>query len=203
MSTRKPPQQLRRLGRRAVEGILDADLAVDKRVEPPLVTAEEWLAAHEAEASAEDQHRKITDDHELSDVAIQRDQEQKEVASGTPVAESPEPDIRQQVADEGRAETPAAGDRARDEVRTPSADETAESVRRAQQALRELVHRQAVEARHAQDEANDEASRWHADKESRATGDRAQPAWLKTPTKHSSLGPLSSDRFGLCSRWSA
>jgi hypothetical protein len=54
-------------------------------------------------------------------------------------------------------------------VRVPTADETAESVRRAQRALQELKQRQAAEARHAEGEAREEASRWHSDQESRAT----------------------------------
>jgi hypothetical protein len=56
-----------------------------------------------------------------------------------------------------------------DEVRVPTADETAQSVRHAQRALHELKHRQAVEARHAEDEAREDMSRWHANQESRAT----------------------------------
>jgi hypothetical protein len=46
-----------------------------------------------------------------------------------------------------------------DEVRVPTADETAQSVRRARRALQELKHRQAAEARHAEDEGQEEASR--------------------------------------------
>jgi hypothetical protein len=61
-----------------------------------------------------------------------------------------------------------ARDRAADEVRVPTADETAESVRRAQRALQELKNRQAAEARHAEDEAIEDISRWHADQKSRA-----------------------------------
>ena len=59
-------------------------------------------------------------------------------------------------------------------MRVPTADETAESVRRAQRALQELKHRQAADARHAEDEARDEASRWHADQETRATDHEAR-----------------------------
>ena len=65
-------------------------------------------------------------------------------------------------------------DRAADEVRVPPADETAESVRRAQRALQELKHRQAAEARHAEDDAREEVSRWHADQEPRATDHEAR-----------------------------
>ena len=54
-------------------------------------------------------------------------------------------------------------------MRVPTADETAESVRRAQRALQELKNRQAAEARHAEDQAVEDMSRWHADQESRTT----------------------------------
>ena len=145
----------------------------DQPAEPPPVTAEEWLAAHDAEAKAEDPHRNITDDHDLADIADQRAQDQREVDHRKPLAQSPEPEIRDQTADHGTAES-IPRDRAADEVRVPTADETAESVRRAQRALQELKHRQAAEARHAEDEAGEEVSRWHAHRELRATDHQAR-----------------------------
>jgi hypothetical protein len=48
-------------------------------------------------------------------------------------------------------------------TRVPSADETAESVRRAQRALCELKQRQALEVRHTEEDARDEADRRHID----------------------------------------
>ena len=146
----------------------------DQPAEPPPVTAEEWLAAHDAEAKAEDPYRKITDEHDLADVADQRAKDQREGGHGKPLTQSPEPDIREETAQQGTAEKSVARDRAADEVRVPTADETAESVRRAQRALQELKHRQAAEARHAEDEAREEVSRWHADQESRATDHEAR-----------------------------
>jgi hypothetical protein len=71
-----------------------------------------------------------------------------------------------------------ARNRAADEVRVPTAEETAESVRRAQRALQELKHREAAEARHAEEEAQEESSRWHADQ--RATDQDARGG----PTNH-------------------
>ena len=65
-------------------------------------------------------------------------------------------------------------DRAADEVRVPTAEETAESVGRAQRALQEAKQRRAAEARHAEDEARDEASRWQVDQEYRATDHEAR-----------------------------
>jgi hypothetical protein len=71
-------------------------------------------------------------------------------------------DIRQEAAAE-----PARDDgHDPDAVRVPSSDETAESVRRAQRALTELKQRQAIEDRHAADEARDrdaELAHWRED----------------------------------------
>ena len=53
-----------------------------------------------------------------------------------------------------------------DAPRVPSADETAEAVRRAQRALIEIQHRREAEERHAAAEAearDEELARWHAD----------------------------------------
>ena len=97
--------------------------------------------------------------------------------AASPVAE---PDIREETAKLGTAEKSVARNRAADEVRVPTADETAESVRRAQRALQELKHRQAAETRHAEDEAQEEVSRWHADQESRATDQEVESG----PTNH-------------------
>ena len=142
--------------------------------EPPPVTAEEWLAAHEAEAKAEDPYRKISEDHDLAEVADQRTTDQREGSHDKALALSPEPDIREETAEEGTVQKTSARDRAADEVRVPTADETAESVRRAQRALQEVKQRRAAEARHTEDEAREEASRWHADQETRATDHEAR-----------------------------
>lgn len=123
--------------------------------EPPPVTAKEWLAAHDAEARAEDAHRPITDDHDLADAADQRARDQRDAgAEESPAkpAELPPRDIREEAAEETDAKRPPAADLAADAVRVPSADETAESIRRAQRALQELKQRQATDARQAEDE---------------------------------------------------
>jgi hypothetical protein len=152
----------------------------DQRPEPPPVTAREWLDAHDAAARAEDPYRPITDDHDLTDVDHQRTRDQREAGPAQPPPESAESaprDIRQEAAEDTDADKRAARDHAADTVRIPTADETAESVRRAQHALQELKHRQADDARHAEDEANDEASRWHPDPETRASDDELEPVW--------------------------
>jgi hypothetical protein len=142
----------------------------DQAPEPLPVTAEEWLTAHDTGAKAEDPHRKITDEHDLAEIEDQRAKDQRDVGHRTTLAPSPETDIRDETGQESTAKKPMSINRAVDEVRVPTADETAESVRRAQRALNELKHRQAVEARHAEDEARENTSRWHANQESRATG---------------------------------
>ena len=71
-------------------------------------------------------------------------------------------DIRQEAA----AEPDRDDGHDPDTVRVPSSDETAESVRRAQRALTELKQRQAIEGRHAADEArerDEELANWRDD----------------------------------------
>jgi hypothetical protein len=65
----------------------------DQPPEPSPVTTKEWLAAHDAEAKAEDPYRTITDDHDLAEVADQRAQDQRDIDRGKPLAQSPEPFI--------------------------------------------------------------------------------------------------------------
>ena len=86
-------------------------------------------------------------------------------------------DIRQAAADESDADQRATRDRAADAVQVPTADETAESVRRAQRALHELKNRQADDTRRAEDEARDEASRWQADQEIPTTDPELEAVW--------------------------
>jgi hypothetical protein len=139
---------------------------VDRLDEPPPVTAREWLAAHDAEARIEDPHRPIISDHDFTDTLDQRARDQRDARADEPSADaagSPSRDIREEAAEEAAAKESSADDRAADSVRVPTADETAESVRRAHRALHELKHRHAVDARHAEEEARDEASRRHAE----------------------------------------
>jgi hypothetical protein len=74
-----------------------------------------------------------------------------------------------------------------DTPRVPSADETAESVRRAQRALIEIQHRRDTEERHAADEAarDEELAQWHADD---TNADRAHTAAAKAPEQATDEG---------------
>jgi conjugative relaxase-like TrwC/TraI family protein len=150
------------------------------------VTAEEWLAAHRVSEQAEDPHREITSEAELVDTAEQRvgfeataehqpaadaeiaepvDQATEELdeidAPGPeepqPVTETGVPDVR----DDAEAEPAPVSE---DDVRVPSADETADSVQRAQRALAEIGARHALEEREAADHQRaEQLVRWHAD----------------------------------------
>ena len=167
--------------------------------EPPPVTAKEWLAAHEAEARAEDPHRRITDDHDLADTADQRARDQGDAGAGEPPAMSAESiprDIREEAAEETDAKKPPANDQAADAVRVPNADETAESVRRAQRALQELKHRQVTDARRAEEEARHEVSLRQAEQQEHTTDHEAREgrANLADGAEPSCLMPLSSGR---------
>jgi hypothetical protein len=135
----------------------------DLVTETPPVTAEEWLAAHDAEARVEDPYRPITDEHDLSDTAEQRARDQREAGPAEPSPESAGThlrDIREETAGDAKRASQFAE---ADAVRVPTADETAESVRRAQRALQELKQRQTADARLAENDARTQASRRHAD----------------------------------------
>ncbi|MFD5090406.1 MobF family relaxase [Amycolatopsis thailandensis] len=115
----------------------------------PLVTSEEWLDAHNADLADEDVHREVIADHDLSDVVRQRADDVDTVTAADTegdVGEVGVPDIREVAADE----EPVAES---DELRVPSAEETAGSVDLAQRALKEIAARQATEERHAAEEA--------------------------------------------------
>ena len=175
-------------------------------------TAQEWLAAHREDARLTDHEREITAEHELADIAQQRDTDTVHAAPGSEfvaaelvddqlasvsgaqsardvdeipaaeivadddtsidpadtteadrdnwaVLESQAPADLRQIAE---TETPVAES---DTPRVPSADETAESVRRAQRALIEIHQRRQADKQHTADEEtasrDEELTRWH------------------------------------------
>jgi hypothetical protein len=142
---------------------LTARRADDGRDDEP-VTAEEWLAAQTEADLAEDPHRQITADADLTEVAAERAADERAVQT-EPHADSADThlaDIREVAATE-----PAQA--SEDTVRVPSAEETAESVARAQRALAEMETRKAVEERHAEHEARaEQVAHWHADEQAAA-----------------------------------
>jgi conjugative relaxase-like TrwC/TraI family protein len=171
-------------GTRAAAERAKAELAArhaDDTDPEPKVTAAEWLAAHRAAVAEDERHREVTDadvsdpahqqvddrvgerptessdervggdgatdalDVDASDVHDRHDEET--------VPEQPEQDIREVVADEPRAE-------AEDDVRVPSADETAAAVDRAQRAIAEIRARDTADAAEQEHRA-EQLTQWH------------------------------------------
>ncbi|MFD8492416.1 MobF family relaxase [Amycolatopsis sp. NPDC059657] len=129
---------------------LSARAIGDEPVE--VVTAEEWLTTHDEHMTAEDGFREVTAEHDLADVAAQRDvdtktaaEQHKEDISGETV-ETGVADLR----DVAASEEPVLDS---EQVRVPSAAETADTVDRAQRALREIEARSAAEAAQSAEEA--------------------------------------------------
>lgn len=144
----------------------------DAAFEEQPVTAAEWLAARRASDEVEDQYRAIGDDHELTHVEQQRDDDlaasRREPTGEEPVAE-PVPDIR--------ADTDVHEPSTDDSMRVPTADETEAAVRRAQRALVELRQRQADDEQHLADEQSEQdedLARWHHDEHTDAQDHQQQ-----------------------------
>ncbi len=134
------------------------------------VTAGEWLAEHQAAMRAEDPHRDVVDEHDLTRLADREDADVRAVANepDCDAADLAGVDIREATAEQP-AQKITAG------VRVPAAKETADNVQRAQAALTELEARQADDERRAAEEArNAELARWHTDDADQAA--RAQQA---------------------------
>ena len=152
--------------------------AVDEQVEPE-VTAEQWMTAHRDAERDEEAHREITPadlhpadldapEHERAETAHdQQDPAGRETTTGAPdrhdrtdADERPDglvPDIRAVAQEE-----PDPVDE--HTVRVPTADETAESIRRAQRALTEITERNAADQAWAADEQRSaQLARWHTD----------------------------------------
>jgi hypothetical protein len=130
------------------------------------ITAEEWLGAHTAEQLAEDPHRQITDEADLAEIIEQRDADIHAVDTEL-AAEVPETnvaDIRDETADEPQQAARTADDWAR----VPTAQETADSISRAQRALAELEQRYGIDERRAAQEARtQQLGHWHAERNAR------------------------------------
>jgi hypothetical protein len=138
-----------------------------------LIPAEEWLAEHHAAQFTDDEHRQVTDETDLADVAAQREAELSSIDRDEHAhAVHHGPDIRQTTAEE-----PAQIDE--DIVRVPTAEETADAVARAQRALAEMERRRAEEERRAAEEARaEQLAHWHADDHAADRGqvdERASP----------------------------
>jgi len=129
------------------------------------VTAQEWLAAHHADAIAEDPHRAITEtdvdhqtdqhvDDDMLDDGPVRTEQPDDTAPQREVVEVPEPDVREVAAVE-----PAPVEE--DVVRVPSAGETARAIEDANRALIEMQAREAADAQAEEEHRAAELTRWH------------------------------------------
>jgi conjugative relaxase-like TrwC/TraI family protein len=125
-------------------------------------TAEHWLEAHQADQAVEDQHRQITDEHDLTDLAEARETDQRaaEPVASNAAADTALADIRDHTAAEPKRQVRVE----HDWTRVPTAEQAADSVGRAQRALAELEARQAQERRHQAEEDREwQIARWRAD----------------------------------------
>jgi conjugative relaxase-like TrwC/TraI family protein len=109
----------------------------------PVVTAEEWLAAHREDLAAEDPHRRITDESDFADVP--------EATAAADAAETDVRDIRE-VAE--REPAPVN----EDAVRVPTAAETSTALDEARRALAEMQAREVVDA---EADRRDQLAEWH------------------------------------------
>jgi hypothetical protein len=114
----------------------------------PVVTAEEWLTAHEAAVDEDERHREITDD----DLASDRDRAGRANAATRSDAEPV--DIREIATAEPRQ----AGE---DVVRVSSADEFADSCQRARRSLVEIAARAQTDEGVEENDRSAELARWY------------------------------------------
>jgi hypothetical protein len=131
------------------QGLL-AERHADDAEPEPVVTAEEWLAAHHAALAEDERHRDITD----TDIADRRDP--TETDDTTAHVDAAPIDIR----DVAAAEPRQTGE---DIVRVSSADEFAASCRRARRSLAEVAARNQADQHAEEYERAAELARWHHD----------------------------------------
>ena len=153
----------------------DAESVVELVDEPDADQVDQHNAQHDAEHGAE---QTTTDTDAEFTAGVAEPDLEPAAPIIEPVADIADEDVDEPAPDQDPADTAwdirqeAADEPDRDDghdpdsVRVPSSDETAESVRRAQRALTELKQRQAIEDRHAADEArerDDELANWRDD----------------------------------------
>jgi hypothetical protein len=151
---------------RAAEQRARTELAA-RGVDPDTVedaaTAEQRLADQRAGLAEDDWHRKITDEHELSDIAERHDADLRvvEPEPHEDAAETNVPDVRDVAAREPTRHDSAEPDWAR----VPTPDRTADTITRAQRALTELEQRHRGDQRRADEEARSrQLADWHHDR---------------------------------------
>ena len=128
----------------------------------PVVTAEEWLAAHRAAIADDERTREITGDDVTQDDVTQDDvtvDGVQDLPDADAVAERTDPtsaDLRETAAAEPRQAQ-------EDVVRVPSADEVSDSVTRARRSLAEIAARDEADQHAADHERAEQIVRWHED----------------------------------------
>ena len=123
-------------------------------------TADQWLEAHHDDQAVEDQHRNISDEHDLADVAEDRDEALRTVEP-RPSADAAETSVAE-IREQAGAELKRTPRTEHDWSRVPTADETADSIARAQRALAELEAREAQDQRRVDEQARArQLAYWH------------------------------------------
>ena len=155
--------------------------------DPPAdtTTTREWLDAADsrddqsAAVAAQEEHALPTDEAELAEVANERAEDAATFNDRAHESAEPTPqDIR--------VDAKPARHATEDWTRVPTAEETADTITRAQHALAELERRRIVDEQRAHDEARDaDLNRWHTD--DREAEEQARPRPEKCP-------PRSTDR---------
>src|SRR5262249_32309298 len=116
-----------------------------------------WHEVRRAADADEDRHREIVDEHDFDDVAKQRADDHRAVEP-RPHPDAAEINVKD-IRDTAAREPHRSGE---DEVRTPTAGETTDSVRRAQRALAEIRARDAADRKREAEQARSvQLNRWH------------------------------------------
>jgi hypothetical protein len=131
-------------------------------VEPePVVTAEEWLAAHRAAVVDDERTRTISEDDIVDDDAPAADRADLGIV-----------DVREVAAAEPRQTE-------EDVVRVPSADQVSDSVGRARRSLAEVAARDEADRLAEADERAAQLGRWHDEDQSADEHDAADESVLE------------------------
>jgi hypothetical protein len=152
-------------GTRAAEQRARVELAargIDPDSADDATTAEQLLADQRHGIAADDRHRQITDEHDLTHVVEQQDTDLRAIQPEPhrDAADTNLPDIREQPTGEPKRE-----DRNEDDwTRVPPAEETAGDLARAQRAIGEIKQRQREDERRADEETRSrQLASWHHD----------------------------------------
>jgi hypothetical protein len=122
----------------------------------PVVTAEEWLAAHQAAVADDERTREITANDVAHDDVAKDNGRNRAEDDATNRADPTAADLRDVAATEPRQVQ-------EDVVRVPSADEVSGSVARARRSLVEIAARDEADQHAADHERAAQLGRWHED----------------------------------------